>query len=482
MCGLHERVFSLPYSPLHAEWRKLNSRQKWMVSALLVAACALWGWRSNLLTVVDAWGTPEQSDILQNDEIDTLLIVQGLRAAPAWKDTLRWWKGAWVMGDQYPYYRPLLSSVWWLEYRAFGERGLAGFLAIHTLLHVAVALMALGFLREVLGLRLATASLVCWALNLPFVVACWPAPYVAMPMWKDDAELWYSLGVIVALWCLLRWLRGGRGTWLAAAFIAFAIGLGFKEAALVTPLLAVLLVAYEANIPTWQDKKIHGAKVWGTIAAFFIVAAAFYAFRWWVLSGPGFRFGSNGEWLFRWFAECVGGAPGAHLWRGDGLPLAVACVVLASYCSYGVRSWMGAAGWSAGALALLAITEAFYSSERGEIFWRLILFISFGGNVPWSVYLSAMFMYLYSVAALVLWVRFLTHPQRGQWFGYGWLFLAYLPMLYQTITPHALYLMSLGWAIWLAGAILGALCVLEKWWCEGNRYAATRVGALSSLP
>jgi len=62
------------------------------------------------------------------------------------------------------------------------------------------------------------------------------------------------------------------------------------------------------------------------------------------------------------------------------------------------------------------------------------------------------------------WWQFGRRRDRYQLFGYGWLLLAYSPLLTAPITEHALYVMSLGWAICGANLLCEALAWLARKW------------------
>ena len=53
-------------------------------------------------------------------DIDTMLIHGGVVAAPSLRDTLRWWHGTWA--GQVPFFRPLSSYAFWLDWKLFGSR------------------------------------------------------------------------------------------------------------------------------------------------------------------------------------------------------------------------------------------------------------------------------------------------------------------------------------------------------------------------
>ena len=107
-------------------------------------------------------------------------IVAELQKTPSIAETARWWTGSWAMGEGYKYDRPLTSLAWWLQFKAFGENGVIGFLIVLFLSHMASTLTTWGFLKELAGLKIATATSVIFASSLLYPLFGYAAPFFAI--------------------------------------------------------------------------------------------------------------------------------------------------------------------------------------------------------------------------------------------------------------------------------------------------------------
>lgn len=402
------------------------------VGLALVWLCGLWGIRFLLPLLSAARG----GDIMMGDIVDTPLIVAGLERAPHFVDTLKWWTGPWVgyagSGQENSFYRPATSLLWWIEFQLFGRQGLAGFMAVHAALHLAVCALSFLFFSRLFSVRIACIAVCLWALNLALGLFDLPAPFYALEFWKDDPDLTVSLCLLGMCWAFWAYLREGKRARLGLSLGLFLLGLGFKELAYVAPFLVLLIL--------WHERRLFSQ--WRAALPFWGLAVASFGFRTWALQGGGFRFGSNGSWLQRFAMECFGGGPSAPLLMGDGLPLMLSLVALALWnarnrcrCAFLLLLALGALGW----------TEWQFATTRGETLLRLLL--------PFGTH-SFLPRVGQTFGLLALWIFFWRHKSslegRIQRFALGWWLIGYLPLLTAPILQHALYFMSLGWALWLA--------------------------------
>ncbi|HVF09816.1 MAG TPA: hypothetical protein VNA16_03390 [Abditibacteriaceae bacterium] len=408
-----------------------------LLSLLAVLVCGLWGLR----VTYDFVRALPDTDIIAGDPVDTTLIVQGLEATSGWEQTLSWWTGPWVAwtgkGSIASFYRPLTSLLWWIEYRAFGRQGLYGFTTVHALSHLLVLMAALLFLRELLGLKIATLSVCLYGLHLPYYSFNLPDCIYALPMWKDSPDLWCSAAYLVSLWCFLKFMRGSSKWWLGSSICCFIVALSVKEMAYTLPFALLLLLYHERKLVSH----------WRFAVPFYLVAAGAFAFRFWALQGYGFRFGTNGSWADRWLLNVVGGAPVARLLYGDGFPLAIACLVAALLWGLTGKSRR----WQL-ALVVAASWGLWLSARQGHEFEDPFYYQLAGSLLPWK---NA----LLTLALLFLMWRFIANRQRGQAFGWLWVVITYIPLMTAPITQHALYLVALGWSIWLAYALSDILAL-----------------------
>jgi hypothetical protein len=335
----------------------------------------------------------------------------------------KWWTGSWAMGPDFPYYRPLTSVVWWLQFRAFGVDGLAPFLIIHALWHIAVALALLGFLSALTGKRTAIAAVCLFTSGVLHDLLGVATSQYALTKWIDDPDLSCSLFIVLALWAWLRYLRADGKWWTAAAL--YVVAVLWKESAYVVPLFAVLLMWHER---TWRRE-------WFWLAGITVVLVAL---RTWALGGGGYSFGSNGAWWPKFVTETQGGMIAQYLCSGDTLHAVPVALVAAAFMAYR-RRWAWAAGWCVVGVVTFAVYYRF--SQSIEYRWAIV----FSSAFVWkAVYLGFM-----GVVTAQWW----RSGNRAQWLGYGWILVAYAPMLHGPVTTHGLYFVAVGWALWAAAAV-----------------------------
>jgi len=394
------------------------------------------------------------SDVLMNDPVDQNELLQGLHKVHSFGDTLAWWTGSWAAGDGVKFYRPLPSLLWWCELRVFGDKGAQGFMTIHFASHLLVCFLAFGFLRRVIGGRPALLAIGLWASGaLSFLTL--PTPLAALDYWKDDVDLWMSLAVISSLWALLSfWKTGDRRFWALAVF-AQIVGISIKEMSYITPILALTLLWHQRLHPqiSLRLKAM-------SIAPFFLLVALASVFRFWALGGMGFRFGTNGSWMMRFVSYCVGGRPlFLPIADHDFGPLGVALTLF----SLGLWFWSHRRPAIVGAVLGLGCIAGsdWLAGEWFNTFFRLISLFPLWAAMFWVDFLL-------TTAILISWWRWARGRDPNQTWGYLWILGAYAPLLTAPVTEHALYLVSLGWGIWLAVALESLAQEAACWWKARN--------------
>lgn len=257
-----------------------------------------------ILGIVPVWrwiaGQMSQPPSWKIGDIDTVLIREGLFSAPRFVDTLQWWVGTWV--GQVPFYRPLTSYVFWLEWRAFGD--LEHLYTIPTFLAHLAATAALA----VLAYRLALT----WALPHPQVMAIaagWAFAGFGMDYrstvvervvlyWKNQPDTLAALCTFLAVQAYLH-ARNRRDASPLQAVCWYLAACCFKEIAVPLPLACAIL---EADRRLGDVPRGRHTRVLSMMAA----AVLFFALRWVAIGGLGYRYGSNDAWLFRTSFELFG--------------------------------------------------------------------------------------------------------------------------------------------------------------------------------
>ncbi len=395
---------------------------------VMVIGCGVWG-LSDVLRF--ARGFPDLS-LKQGDPVDSVLIVHGLERATGLRQTLAWFTAPWVgwtgHGSYNAFYRPLTSVVWRLEYSVFGPRGLLGFMAVHAMLHLLVLLVALLFLRRLLGLRIATVAVCLFALRVPDLWFGLPDNSTALFFWKDDPDLWCSLWYLAGAWCFVEFLTTDCARWFVATVACFAVALGFKEMAYSFPLFLLLLL--------WVEGRMR--ERWRAVAAVATLAASAYVYRYWALGGGGFHVGSNHSWLVRWAIHVGGGRTAAAIVNADALPSCVATFLLALGWRRCGGTWRVQCVAAVAFVILLALTAWRARGDEYPFYYALL-----GSEAVWWDALMALVLF-------VLVSRWLENGGRGQWFGWLWVVVTYVPLIFSYTTEHTSYFVAMGWCVWLA--------------------------------
>jgi hypothetical protein len=414
----------------------------WPIATTLLAISFLWSFSS-----------PVGHDLTFGDIVDGEILVSGLERTQSWHQVLGWFYGTWIAGPDYPFYRPLTSLLWFLQWKAFGmsrysDTAMISFVAVHWLSHFAVCMVAVGFLRCLMGGKIAILTMLLWSTSALAVMGM-SLPIYALYHWKDSPDMWVSISIICSLWSLLSYMRTGERRFVIWVFIAQFVAIGFKEMSYVLPFMAMALVWFEHK-QLEQEKR----KVWGVVLGMFGVVIFAYIIRFWMLSGPGFRFGTNGSWLNRFLLN-VGGGPFVNsAFLCDFAPIGLALVTVALILLFAQKKLSKPVI----GLALSGILGLLVGGM--ETFYRFIVpifsvgFLS--GTALHSSALSGAFLILTAAWA---WKR----KDRRILFAWLWVFTAYLPLLTAPVTSHALYLSSIGWALWV-GIVASSVIVhvLEK--------------------
>lgn len=196
-------------------------------------------------------------------------------------------------------YRPLTATVFAVVYALAGLHPWAFHLA-NVLLHAAVSVTVVVFL---LRLRLPWAG----ALFGGLLFAVHPVHTEAVAWVSGCSGLLAALFVMLATLSWLAWRRTGRGRWLAAAAVAYFLGLGGKEIAVALPAALLVIDFYSLfarDATSWdaapepafaalQARKGSRGSLWGYVLtpylAFVASLAVYLGLRFAALGGLTYR-------------------------------------------------------------------------------------------------------------------------------------------------------------------------------------------------
>lgn len=317
-------------------WGKVGYRAA-LVLVFLIALNAAW---PHLMTCIGQWNDnrfPSWVGALPGQagpnervcDIDTYLIMQGLNKAPTLLDTRRWWTGIWA-GDV-PFYRPLTSYVYWMEWKAWGDYE-----------HRYNLVVLLIHLCGVLSLtRLAYLALEHWRVPLPLAGAVLTGALfvqggailpsqettasLVFSLWKNQHDALTLLFFTLSLSAYLQLRAAPRAgwRWVAPAFW-YTLTCLSKESGIFLPLLALIVEAPALRDKTTRPAAIHRlAPLFGVLAVYLVVRTLA------LHDAIGYRYGSNNSWKFR-LGISVAGNLSESLVQGDIASLGVAGVIIAS--------------------------------------------------------------------------------------------------------------------------------------------------------
>lgn len=168
--------------------------------------------------------------ITQMDPIDMGFLVPGIKSKPTFLSTFGWWHETWA--GTVPFWRPLTSQFFWLEYHFFGFDHLDKWQWVGIASHfVAVLLLALLALRLFENKWIAPVAVLFFAGSEKLWPADLLAPLygvrqipanIALDSWKNQPELWTAACTFGAI------LAAISGRW-AAAMACTAAAICFKE-------------------------------------------------------------------------------------------------------------------------------------------------------------------------------------------------------------------------------------------------------------
>jgi len=388
-------------------------------------------------------------------DVDTRVIHDGLVSHPRFSDTLSWWTGPWVAGPGVPFYRPVPSTLFWLEWRAFGDIEVR-YSVVNLVVHVLVAVLLFitcGRLFSFLALPhpevAVFAAISCFfngwfGLDPTRAVADESIAFV----WKNLPDGLCALFSLMALYFYVRAIEARRRTWMGASVASFLLACSSKEAGSLLPVAFVTLEAARASRGAGRD-----ASPTSRMAIWVVCIVLFQAFRLVVLGGIGFRYGSNREWPLRLISDVM--APiGPLLTIGNRLPLITAA---SAWLAYLVARALRI-GHSGSYVVLVFVCT--WAASLALVCWFAV-FTPFNGD-PWWVALAACtwtaldqswwLVFLIVVFPLVI-ARGMRDAANCVALGYAWVIITAIPNAASPGPLHRQYLVGIGFCIAFAPGI-----------------------------
>ena len=185
---------------------------------------------------------------------------------------LGWLTGPWMGYRLFEYYRPVTSLALYGEYRLFGEQS-AGWQVVSLILHMSSTAMLATLCRRVFSSGLAAlVGAGVWGFR--------DRQWDAIAWTPAQTDLLAGFFALACLLSLAIFLDSAGAKWLICAAVSGILSVGSKEAALVLPLLASLLILRNPS----QSRRTH----WRMIGGAWLLAFVFFVWRYHALGGLGF--------------------------------------------------------------------------------------------------------------------------------------------------------------------------------------------------
>ncbi|MGE4406385.1 hypothetical protein [Pseudomonas sp.] len=335
----------------------------------LAMAAAVWG---AMPTFWEAFTPPDFSRNWRQD-CDRVLIYQGLREAPRFRDTFKWWTGTWV--GNVPFWRPLTSLLFWAEWRAFGWGNQDAWMLVLGLSHV-LACAALFLFAEALVGSPAVGLFAVGLFSLPGLPsplgALWqPRAAFVLTSWKNFPDSLLSLVALLALSAALKGMA-------AHASILAVAGACLKETGFLVVPAVIALGAH-------GDRRMTRLVRWVPLVAITTLLALLKL----ETVGAGFILGTNRQLGWRALINLCG-RPVAVLLSPDA---AMAILAGGIVCGALLRGW---ARWASAAtlcLAALIAQQRALAAGAGVTDWDVAFAALLGPNIRFVAIPLAMWLF-----------------------------------------------------------------------------------------
>lgn len=277
--------------------------------------------------------------------------------------------------DAFGFYRPLTQATLAIDLEIHG-RAAAAFRIISLGLHAAVLALAFVVARLVLVSPLAAA-----AATLAFALT--PKAHPIAVLWiSARGELLMAVGSLAAIAAWIRWSRGGRHWWIAAAIACYVGAVLSKETALLLPVL--LLLTPSPSIP-----------IRNRLAAAAVMAALAGVLLWWRYEvGALMPFSSDPHYNMEVpLARFVGNAQN-YVGRMLPAPLAIVAAAVAGWVAAGrparvssLEPWLASAAFAVAWVVIFTL-PILGIPARNELYLYLP---SFGGCMVAAIVLRRLF-------------------------------------------------------------------------------------------
>lgn len=153
--------FSFPVALLKSDLMKLKQSIPASLLLIVVLLCGVWSVRHQAVGIA-----AQSTHLRESTDLDTVILTTGFVATRSWNDSVKWWCGSWIAGDEVKFYQPLSSLAFYAQYRAFGMQGRHGFTIILLLLHLTLLVVLYLFLTDLFDKYIAVLATCLFTLNI----------------------------------------------------------------------------------------------------------------------------------------------------------------------------------------------------------------------------------------------------------------------------------------------------------------------------
>lgn len=407
-----------------------------------------------------AWGAAKA-------DLDTGLIHAGILQHPRFADTFAWWHGPWVAGDYAPFFRPIPSLAFWLEWRWFGLHE-KRYLLLNLACHATVCILfyrvswqlARRFRCRQPCLMVMGAVLLLFYQVFNVVQERDAVNGAILDAWKNLPDALCALFILLSLSAYLRGIeKQEKGRWcIVLSVLWYVLACCSKEVGSLLPLAFLCLELPSLRTGSPKERKAARLRAAGPAVAMVF----FQCYRLWALHGVGYRYGSNRMWMYRLFSGITYPA-GSLIAMNEKVTPAIVLLVLAGVNAHLLlRKKWGERAVKKRALLLVA----------NAILWA-VLILSLGayavcratGYDGLTVTIAGSLGYVLSLPAdaalgsllgLAIVEKLILERTWLMAFGYAWVFSTELPNIMSPGLVHREYLVSFGF-IWMFGYGLSLL-------------------------
>lgn len=174
-----------------------------------------------------------------------------------------------------------VNSLFYLIIVKFFGKDASSFHAASLLIHLCNSLLIFEIMRKLVSRFVANAASIkvnVYSFFVALIFAIHPLQVESVAWISASKILLYAFFTLTALWCYIRYIRSSHFQWLIATILAYTLGFGSKEQAIILPLNLFLFDYVFGRFEAFTWKNILYSRVFLEKIPFFLLAIAFLYF------------------------------------------------------------------------------------------------------------------------------------------------------------------------------------------------------------